>query len=116
MTSTGNDRSEAVREALREVMDPELALNIVDLGMVTDIRCEDGRTTVSMVLTTMTCPFWELFTAQVQDALRDVPHVGEVAVRHDPRRRWTPELMADEARWELEIAGLLPTSTWLAAG
>ena len=41
--------------------------------------------------------------------------VKEVAVKYDGRVPWTPELMADAARWELEIQGMLPTSTWLEA-
>ena len=104
-----------IREALRGVIDPELTFNVIDLGMVTEIEIGEGRTVVTLVLTTVSCPFWELFTDQVREALRDVPGVGEVVVRNDPRLRWTPELMVDEARWELEIAGLLPTNTWLTA-
>lgn len=114
-TSTDAPRIEAVREALRNVLDPELALNVVDLGMITDIAIDDDTTTVSMVLTTVSCPFWELFTGQVQDALREVPGIGQVRVLCDTSQQWTPDRMADEARWELEIAGLLPTMTWLTA-
>jgi metal-sulfur cluster biosynthetic enzyme len=116
MTTTNTDQIEAIRDALRHVIDPELAINVVDLGMITEIECDGDTTLVSMVLTTMTCPFWELFIGMVKDALRDVPGVGTVVVRHDPRRYWSPDLLCEEARWELEIAGLLPTTSWLSAG
>jgi metal-sulfur cluster biosynthetic enzyme len=105
----------AIRQALRNVIDPELGINVVDLGMIQGIEHDGDSTTVSMVLTTMTCPFWELFVDQVRTALRDVPGVGDLHVRYDPSKRWTPEMLADEARWELEIAGLLPTTTWLTS-
>jgi metal-sulfur cluster biosynthetic enzyme len=113
MPDTQTDMVEAIRTALREVIDPELGLNVVDLGMIREIQHDGQSTTVGMVLTTMTCPFWELFVDQVRTALEDVPGVGELEVRYDPRHRWTPEMLTDEARWELEIAGLLPTHTWL---
>jgi metal-sulfur cluster biosynthetic enzyme len=105
---------EVIRSALREVIDPELGINVVDLGMIRDIQLEDGKTVVYMVLTTMTCPFWDLFVDQVTTALSDVDGVGELDVRFDPRRRWTPELLSESARWELEIQGLLPMTSWLA--
>jgi metal-sulfur cluster biosynthetic enzyme len=115
MSVHGTDMAdvERVREALHEVIDPELGINVVDLGMIREIHRDDGRTVVYMVLTTMTCPFWGLFVDQVKMALAEVEGVGEVDVRFDPRHRWTPDLISDEARWELEIQGLLPTSGWL---
>ncbi len=105
---------ETVREALREVIDPELGIDVVELGMIRDIQLEPDRTVVYMVLTTMTCPFWDLFVDQVKTALSEVDGVGEVDVRFDPRLRWTPELLSESARWELEIQGLLPTTSWLS--
>ena len=113
MNDTERDQIEVIRTALRDVIDPELGINVVDLGMIREIRHQGDSTTVYMVLTTMTCPFWELFVDQVRSALDDVPGVGELEVRYDPRHRWTPDMLSDEARWELEITGLLPTNTWL---
>src|SRR5437588_908574 len=104
---------EVVRNALYEVIDPELGINVVDLGMIRDIQLERDKTVVYMVLTTMTCPFWDLFVDQVKTALSDVDDLGELDVRFDPRHRWTPELLSESARWELEVQGLLPMTTWL---
>jgi metal-sulfur cluster biosynthetic enzyme len=104
---------ETIRTALREVIDPELGINVVDLGMIREIQHDGESTNVYMVLTTMTCPFWELFVDQVRTALEDVPGVGKLDVRFDPRHRWTEAMLSDEARWELEIAGFLPGNTWL---
>jgi metal-sulfur cluster biosynthetic enzyme len=105
--------SATIERALQDVIDPELGLNIVELGMVREIESSGGKTVVRMVLTTMTCPFWGLFVDQIQIALADVDDVGDLDVRFDPRRPWTPELMTEDARHELEIMGLLPTTTWL---
>src|SRR5581483_11997131 len=107
MNDTEHDQIQAIRTALRDVIDPELGINVVDLGMIREIQHEDDSTIVYMVLTTMTCPFWELFVDQVRTALDDVPGVGHLEVRYDPRHRWTPDLLSDEARWELEVTGLL---------
>ncbi len=109
------DTVETIRSALREVIDPELGINVVDLGMIREIEHDRDSTTVWMILTTVSCPFWDLFIDQVRTALEDVPDLGQLNVRYDPRGRWTSEMMSDEARWELEIAGLLPTSTWLTS-
>jgi metal-sulfur cluster biosynthetic enzyme len=103
----------AIERALQEVIDPELGLNIVELGMVRQIDSDGEKTVVHMVLTTMTCPFWALFVDQIQTALEDIDGVGELDVRFDPRQPWTPAMMTDDARHELEIMGLLPTNTWL---
>jgi metal-sulfur cluster biosynthetic enzyme len=106
--------ADMVREALRQVIDPELGIDVVELGMIREIRFDVDTTIVFMVPTTMTCPFWGLFVDQVQTALADVDGVGDVDVRFDPREPWTPEMMSDEARWELEIQGLLPTRSFMA--
>jgi metal-sulfur cluster biosynthetic enzyme len=103
----------AIERALHDVIDPELGLNIVELGMVRQIESDNENTVVHMVLTTMTCPFWGLFVDQIETAVEDLDEVGVLDVRFDPRQPWTPELMTDEARHELEIMGLLPTTTWL---
>jgi len=107
-------RTDIVREALHDVIDPELGINVVDLGMVREIERAGETAVIYMVLTTMTCPFWALFVDQVTTAVTGVDGVREVEVKFDPRHRWTPELLSDSARWELEIQGLLPTASWLS--
>jgi metal-sulfur cluster biosynthetic enzyme len=97
-----------VEEALGKVIDPELAINVVDLGMVQDVQVEGERVVVSLSLTSMSCPFWELFVEQVKAAVLDVEGVAEVDVRFDRGRAWSPELMSESARAELEAVGLMP--------
>jgi metal-sulfur cluster biosynthetic enzyme len=97
-----------IHEALGKVIDPELGINIVDLGMVQEVEADGSRVAVSLSLTSMSCPFWELFVEQVRRAVGDVPGVGDVAVRFDRRRPWSPDLMSESARAELEAVGLMP--------
>lgn len=100
----------SVRDALTEVLDPELGLNVVDLGMVGPIAVDDNDVVVSMRLTSMSCPFWELFVEQVEAAVGAVAGVEEVRVIFDRSEPWSPDLMTDDARRELEQVGLMPPS------
>ncbi|WP_272474822.1 metal-sulfur cluster assembly factor [Baekduia alba] len=100
--------TEQVRQILGEVIDPELGINIVDLGMLQGVEIEGGRVEVSLSLTSMSCPFWELFSEQVTAAVRTVEGVEDVVVHFDRGRPWSPDLMTDEARANLETVGLMP--------
>ena len=99
-----------IRAALREVIDPELGLDVVSLGMVGNVEIDHGAVFVDLRLTTMSCPFWSLFVDQVEAALHEVEGVERVEVRFDRSRPWSPERMTPEARRELEAFGLLPPS------
>jgi metal-sulfur cluster biosynthetic enzyme len=100
----------AVRDVLREVIDPELGINVVELGMVGPIEVTGGDVVVNMRLTSMSCPFWELFVMQVKSAVGSVEGVEEVRVQFDRTEPWTPDLMSEPARVQLEAVGLMPPS------
>lgn len=97
-----------VRDALHEVLDPELGINVVDLGMVGPITVKEDSVVVNMRLTSMSCPFWELFVEQVKAAVGAVDGIREVQVMFDRSEPWSPGLMTNEARQELERVGLMP--------
>jgi metal-sulfur cluster biosynthetic enzyme len=101
---------DGVMEALRDVIDPELGLDVVELGMVGDIEVEEDSVRVGMRLTSMSCPFWELFVEQVKAAVGSLGDVGNVHVEFDRTQPWSPELMSERAREELDSVGLLPPS------
>lgn len=82
---------EQVREALRDVLDPELGLSVVDLGLVYGIAVEAGRVTVTMTLTTPGCPIHEAMTAWVREAVGRLPGVRAVEVRLTFEPPWTPD-------------------------
>lgn len=82
-----------VTEALRTVLDPELGLSVVELGLVYGIDIRGGEVAVTMTLTTPGCPLHEVMPEWVRRAVMRVPGVErvEVALTFDPR--WTPERM-----------------------
>ena len=95
---------ERVLEALKNVYDPELGLNIVDLGLVYDVRVDDdGGVDIQYTLTTMGCPIGPLIEDQMRSFLQGVPGLGEVRPEFVLRPAWTPEMMADEAKAALGI-------------
>ena len=89
---------EQVVEALRNVHDPELGINIVDLGLVYGVDIEDRTVHVTYTLTTMGCPIGPLIEAEIQRFLAGVEGVSEVDAEMVLRPPWTPEMMSDEAK------------------
>jgi metal-sulfur cluster biosynthetic enzyme len=96
--------ADAVRDALKQVYDPELGLNIVDLGLVYDIQVSDaGDVDIQYTLTTMGCPIGPLIEDQMRAFLAPIPGIGEVRPEFVIRPAWTPEMMSDEAKAALGI-------------
>lgn len=95
---------EAVLEALRNVYDPELGINIVDLGLVYEVEIgADGGVDITYSLTTMGCPIGPMIEDQMRQFLAPVPGVGEVRPEMVLRPPWSPEMMSDEAKAALGI-------------
>jgi metal-sulfur cluster biosynthetic enzyme len=94
---------EAVLEALKQVYDPEIPVNVVDLGLVYQIRIEGNKVNVLMTLTAIGCPVAPEVMADVQGRVKETPGVEacEVDLTFEPM--WTPERMTEDARWELGI-------------
>jgi FeS assembly SUF system protein len=92
---------EIVTEALREVFDPEIPVNIIDLGLLYEINIQPERVDVKMTLTAMGCPMAAEVMADVRDHLIAIPGVKDAGVElvYDPP--WSPDRMTEEARWEL---------------
>ena len=83
----------AIRSALETVMDPEIGLSVIDLGLIREISAEGGRTFIKMMLTTPFCPYAPQMVADVKAAAESVvPQPTEVDLLADP---WSPELMPD---------------------
>ncbi len=90
---------ERLYEALRQVYDPELGINIVDLGLVYDVSVsEEGDVHVEYTLTTMGCPIGPLIEQQIQGFLQQVPGVRSVTAELVLRPPWSPEMMSEEAK------------------
>jgi metal-sulfur cluster biosynthetic enzyme len=97
-TEGQDDLQEHVLEALRNVHDPELGINIVDLGLVYGIRIEGDTVHVTYTLTTMGCPIGPLIEAEMKQFLSGVEGVNEVDAEMVLRPPWTPEMMSEEAK------------------
>jgi metal-sulfur cluster biosynthetic enzyme len=96
--AAGDLTSERVLEALKVVFDPELGINIVDLGLVYGVTVDEGIVNIEYTLTTMGCPIGPLIEAQMKDVLTGVPGVADVHADLVLRPAWTPDLMSDEAK------------------
>lgn len=98
-----------VREALKEVIDPELYVNIVDLGLVYVVAVEeekeDGRhdVKVEMTMTSPMCPAGPQLVAGVKNAAESMEEVDTCEVKVVMEPAWTPDCMTDEARDHLGI-------------
>ena len=97
------DIQERIFQALEDVIDPELGIDIINLGLVYEIRFIDGKAEIDMTLTTMSCPLADLITDQIHDVLKDVPEVTEVDVRLVWSPAWTVQKMSRYARIALGI-------------
>lgn len=93
---------EAVVDAIKDIFDPEIPVNIYDLGLIYGIDAsEDGDVVVTMTLTTPHCPVAESMPAEVELRVGAVPGVGTVDVNLVWDPPWDPSKMSDEAKLEL---------------
>ena len=94
--------ADEAREALKQVIDPEMGINIVDLGLVYDVTVDpSGAAEVMMTLTSPACPLGPVIQEQVQEALRGLYGVNETRVTFVWSPPWKPEMMSEDARLEL---------------
>jgi metal-sulfur cluster biosynthetic enzyme len=95
-------RAARVRECLRQVNDPELGENVVDLGLVYQVSVEGERAEVVMTMTSPTCPLGELLASEARTAIRrGAPELEEVEVRIVLSPAWHAGLMSEAARRRL---------------
>ena len=97
-----------VREALKQVIDPELFVNIVDLGLIYDVTMEarqDGTTNVSidMTMTSPACPAGPQLVANSKSMVSQIEGVGEVEIKIVMDPAWTPDRMTEDAKDQLGI-------------
>ena len=95
-TATLNE--EAVRRALRQVKDPELDMNIMDLGLVYDVEVADGDVRIAMTLTSPGCPAGPMITNDVYKVVRALEGVQDVDVAIVWEPYWTPERIDPKVR------------------
>jgi FeS assembly SUF system protein len=92
---------EAIIDALKEIYDPEIPVNIYDLGLIYNVEVNEGHALVTMTLTTPHCPVAESMPGEVELRVGSVPGVGDAEVNLVWDPPWGPDKMTDEARLEL---------------
>jgi metal-sulfur cluster biosynthetic enzyme len=92
---------EQVYAALYEVYDPELGINVVDLGLVYDVTVKESLVEVAMTMTTPGCPMHEAITEGARTAVGLLPGVGEARINVVWFPPWDPSVMSEAARREL---------------
>src|SRR5947207_15707010 len=98
MTSPAALNAETARTALRQVKDPELDKNIIDLGLVYDVEIEDDAVRVKMTLTSPGCPAGPMITNDAYRVLRGLEGVKDVDIEIVWEPYWTPERMDPKVR------------------
>jgi metal-sulfur cluster biosynthetic enzyme len=88
-------------QQLESVFDPELGINLVDLGLVYRLKVEEGKVWVEMTLTTPGCPMGDSMREAAERALRMIPGVAQVSVDLVWEPRWEPEMVTERAKREL---------------
>jgi metal-sulfur cluster biosynthetic enzyme len=94
-------KRDQVMNALRAVIDPELGVNIVDLGLIYDVTVENRAVGVTMTLTTPGCPLHTAIARGAEVAVRNLPDVDQATVNVVWEPAWTPERMSPQARAHL---------------
>ncbi len=99
---------EAVFEALKNVIDPELFVNIVDLGLIYEVNLSDGEeektnVQIDMTMTSPMCPAGPQLVANSKQVVCKLEGVGEIEVKVVMDPPWTPDKMTDDARDQLGI-------------
>jgi metal-sulfur cluster biosynthetic enzyme len=92
---------EDVNDALREVIDPELGLDFVELGLIYEVEIEDGTVRVTYTLTSPGCPIGPQVTEQIEEFVGELDGVEDVQASMTFSPPWTPELMSEDAKFAL---------------
>jgi metal-sulfur cluster biosynthetic enzyme len=92
------DLHDRVIEALRHVNDPELGINVVDLGLIYEVDVQDDTVHVEYTLTTMGCPIGPLIEQQIREVIEPIEGLDRVEAEMVFSPPWTPDKMSEEAK------------------
>jgi len=90
-----------VTDALRDVIDPELGLDFVELGLIYDVEVDGGTVRVTYTLTSPGCPIGPQVSEQIEEFVSDLDGVQDVQSTMTFTPPWTPELMSEDAKFAL---------------
>lgn len=104
--STSDDMRGKVLEALKVVRDPEIPVNVVDLGLVYDVQIDDkGQVGIEMTLTSMGCPVQDLIQTDAELAVMKVDGVNAVTVEFVWSPPWSPQKMTEDGKKQMRMFG-----------
>jgi metal-sulfur cluster biosynthetic enzyme len=92
---------EAVTEALSNVIDPELGLDFVELGLIYGVEIEGGNVNVTFTLTTPACPIGPQVSEQIEEFVGEIPGVEQVTSQMVFTPPWSPDKMSEDAKFAL---------------
>jgi metal-sulfur cluster biosynthetic enzyme len=92
---------EDVQEALTNVIDPELGLDFVELGLIYEVEIEDGEVFVTYTLTSPGCPIGPQVSEQIEEFVGELDGVSRVYPKMTFSPPWTPDMMSEEAKFAL---------------
>ncbi len=87
---------------LRTVFDPEIPVNIYDLGLIYKVEVEDGKVSIEMTLTAPSCPLAEFIVEDVRQKIESIEGVREVDIQLVFEPEWNRDMMSEEAKLELD--------------
>lgn len=94
---------EEILTKLKTVLDPELHINVVDLGLIYNVSVKDGKVKLLLTLTTPGCPLAAYFDRDLKDKIKEVPGVKEVDIELTFDPPWNPSKMSEDAREQLGV-------------
>ena len=95
--------TDVIYESLKTVFDPEIPINVVDLGLIYDVQVNDSNIYVQMTLTAPGCGMGPYIAQQAEWAIQDIEGVDEVEIEMVFDPPWSPDLISEEARSQLGI-------------
>lgn len=98
------NQKDQVQSKLKEVIDPELGVSIVDLGLIYNVEIDQhGACAITMTLTTIGCPLFGQIEKEIEDKVLEVEGIKDVSVELTFDPPWTPDKMAESAKIELGL-------------
>lgn len=100
---SSNTTIDDITEAMKDVIDPELGINVIDLGLVYDMRLDNDVATLDMTLTSAACPLQDVIEDQTKQVLADL--VSDVKINWVWMPPWGPARITDDGREQLRSIG-----------
>lgn len=98
-----------IEDALKQVIDPELGMNIVDLGLIYEIKIDKNNVFVKITLTSPSCPVGPMILSQAEESIKAVEGVQNVKLELTFEPPWNPDMMSEEAKILMEFWGNIMT-------